>query len=87
MRNQSNWLVVRFVKEISFLKKGITSASFSSSGNMPLFKKSLIMLVRSGKEISIESIKILTGMQELMADFLFLFRLYLIFLTSIMIHL
>ena len=48
---------------------------------MPLSEESLIISVKSGK-ISIESLKKLTRMQELMAD-LFLFRLFIVFLTSL----
>ena len=40
---------------------------------MPLFKESLITSVKSSIKIFIGSIKILTGMQELLADF-FLFN-------------
>ena len=48
---------------------------------MPLSEESLIISVKSGK-ISIESLKKLTRIQELMAD-LFLFRLFIVFLTSL----
>ena len=40
---------------------------------MPLFKESLTTSVKSSIKIFIGSIKILTGMQELLADF-FLFK-------------
>ena len=48
---------------------------------MPLSEESLIISVKSGK-ISIESLKKLTRIQELMVD-LFLFRLFIVFLTSL----
>ena len=48
---------------------------------MPFLRDWLIISVRNGRQISIDSVRCFTGIQELIADF-FLFKECIIFLSS-----
>ena len=65
-------------KGSAFLIRGVSSANLSPSGNVPSFIE-LFILVNIGKYVSAESIRIFTGVQELIAN-VFLFKDLMTFL-------